>query len=175
MKQDDNITKGQESPNKKGKEQTELKKREIDTERHRDRAGRREERHARGNEQKDMEIETRITGHKETQNYTENRRWSTQRGQDEEKEHNRTNRREEINTETRKTQETHGEDEPGNNDIGDETTDSTNQQQEWTIHYGDRQEKRKGEAAEGNTIRVCLLYTSPSPRDRQKSRMPSSA
>ena len=24
-------------------------------------------------------------------------------------------------------------------------------------------------------IRVCLLYTSPSPRDRQKSRMPSSA
>ena len=30
-----------------------------------------------------------------------------------------------------------------------------------------------------NTIRVidmnCLLYTSPSPRDRQKSRMPSSA
>jgi ABC-type sugar transport system permease subunit len=26
-----------------------------------------------------------------------------------------------------------------------------------------------------NTIRICLLYTSPSPRDRQKSRMPSSA
>ena len=25
------------------------------------------------------------------------------------------------------------------------------------------------------TISVCLLYTSPSPRDRQKSRMPSSA
>ena len=25
------------------------------------------------------------------------------------------------------------------------------------------------------TIRTCLLYTSPSPRDRQKSRMPSSA
>ena len=24
-------------------------------------------------------------------------------------------------------------------------------------------------------IQVCLLYTSPSPRDRQKSRMPSSA
>ena len=23
--------------------------------------------------------------------------------------------------------------------------------------------------------RICLLYTSPSPRDRQKSRMPSSA
>ena len=27
---------------------------------------------------------------------------------------------------------------------------------------------------EGN-LRRCLLYTSPSPRDRQKSRMPSSA
>ena len=25
------------------------------------------------------------------------------------------------------------------------------------------------------TITTCLLYTSPSPRDRQKSRMPSSA
>ena len=25
------------------------------------------------------------------------------------------------------------------------------------------------------TIQTCLLYTSPSPRDRQKSRMPSSA
>ena len=24
-------------------------------------------------------------------------------------------------------------------------------------------------------IQICLLYTSPSPRDRQKSRMPSSA
>ena len=27
----------------------------------------------------------------------------------------------------------------------------------------------------GNVFNVCLLYTSPSPRDRQKSRMPSSA
>ena len=27
----------------------------------------------------------------------------------------------------------------------------------------------------GGGIRICLLYTSPSPRDRQKSRMPSSA
>ena len=26
-----------------------------------------------------------------------------------------------------------------------------------------------------NQIKPCLLYTSPSPRDRQKSRMPSSA
>ena len=29
--------------------------------------------------------------------------------------------------------------------------------------------------AEGATVEGCLLYTSPSPRDRQKSRMPSSA
>ena len=27
----------------------------------------------------------------------------------------------------------------------------------------------------GTEVCVCLLYTSPSPRDRQKSRMPSSA
>ena len=27
----------------------------------------------------------------------------------------------------------------------------------------------------GANMRTCLLYTSPSPRDRQKSRMPSSA
>ena len=26
-----------------------------------------------------------------------------------------------------------------------------------------------------DVIYICLLYTSPSPRDRQKSRMPSSA
>ena len=30
-------------------------------------------------------------------------------------------------------------------------------------------------AQEGQEIQGCLLYTSPSPRDRQKSRMPSSA
>ena len=31
------------------------------------------------------------------------------------------------------------------------------------------------EQVPGNTVDTCLLYTSPSPRDRQKSRMPSSA
>ena len=30
-------------------------------------------------------------------------------------------------------------------------------------------------ARHGDTLNCCLLYTSPSPRDRQKSRMPSSA
>ena len=28
---------------------------------------------------------------------------------------------------------------------------------------------------EAEQLKACLLYTSPSPRDRQKSRMPSSA
>ena len=31
-----------------------------------------------------------------------------------------------------------------------------------------------GQVSLGQTV-ICLLYTSPSPRDRQKSRMPSSA
>ena len=30
-------------------------------------------------------------------------------------------------------------------------------------------------ASEIDALAACLLYTSPSPRDRQKSRMPSSA
>ena len=29
--------------------------------------------------------------------------------------------------------------------------------------------------SKGSNLNICLLYTSPSPRDRQKSRMPSSA
>ena len=41
----------------------------------------------------------------------------------------------------------------------------------WTTVYEEVEElDREGELDEG-----CLLYTSPSPRDRQKSRMPSSA
>src|SRR5678810_1122065 len=32
-----------------------------------------------------------------------------------------------------------------------------------------------GHGAELRVVTICLLYTSPSPRDRQKSRMPSSA
>ena len=34
---------------------------------------------------------------------------------------------------------------------------------------------RRGRTVVGANNRACLLYTSPSPRDRQKSRMPSSA
>ena len=33
----------------------------------------------------------------------------------------------------------------------------------------------KSELTRPDRSKVCLLYTSPSPRDRQKSRMPSSA
>ena len=36
-------------------------------------------------------------------------------------------------------------------------------------------EERPAAGKEVNRIKLCLLYTSPSPRDRQKSRMPSSA
>ena len=32
-----------------------------------------------------------------------------------------------------------------------------------------------GQKEEGIEIKICLLYTSPSPRDRTRSRMPSSA
>ena len=45
------------------------------------------------------------------------------------------------------------------------------------MHYGTR-EHAMSAIANGlslSDIRACLLYTSPSPRDRQKSRMPSSA
>ena len=36
-------------------------------------------------------------------------------------------------------------------------------------------EKKKEKTKEKKKSKNCLLYTSPSPRDRQKSRMPSSA
>ena len=41
----------------------------------------------------------------------------------------------------------------------------------WSRRFKNHQEKLKS----GDVYQVCLLYTSPSPRDRQKSRMPSSA
>ena len=36
-------------------------------------------------------------------------------------------------------------------------------------------EQREGYVAYGSYAKSCLLYTSPSPRDRTRSRMPSSA
>ena len=35
--------------------------------------------------------------------------------------------------------------------------------------------ERKGPVHVGRLFRICLLYTSPSPRDKRQSRMPSSA
>ena len=43
---------------------------------------------------------------------------------------------------------------------------------------GTMQHSKPGDSAivgRARTAKICLLYTSPSPRDRQKSRMPSSA
>ena len=39
----------------------------------------------------------------------------------------------------------------------------------------ERLQKNKSEEEQTSKLFTCLLYTSPSPRDRQKSRMPSSA
>ena len=44
----------------------------------------------------------------------------------------------------------------------------------WQDQVRKAEEELLGEATEGPQ-NICLLYTSPSPRDRQKSRMPSSA
>ena len=43
-----------------------------------------------------------------------------------------------------------------------------------TIRFGQQGAKTAGKPKAGESD-SCLLYTSPSPRDRQKSRMPSSA
>ena len=49
----------------------------------------------------------------------------------------------------------------------------------WRKQYGgmgvDHLKELKRLHKENERLRRCLLYTSPSPRDRQKSRMPSSA
>ena len=42
------------------------------------------------------------------------------------------------------------------------------------LDFSKTDKKKLAEIFSGNSI-PCLLYTSPSPRDRQKSRMPSSA
>ena len=46
---------------------------------------------------------------------------------------------------------------------------------EVTLHVADVMQKSSAELFGARVVRICLLYTSPSPRDRQKSRMPSSA
>ena len=42
------------------------------------------------------------------------------------------------------------------------------------VNSAKRQEAMDGDPGQNN-MQVCLLYTSPSPRDRTRSRMPSSA
>ena len=48
----------------------------------------------------------------------------------------------------------------------------------WSVKYDMHTKERKYDVRGVSIIKnsmICLLYTSPSPRDRQKSRMPSSA
>ena len=59
-----------------------------------------------------------------------------------------------------------------------ETLEVTEEPEKETQEVTLEPEKETQEVAlepEKETQEVCLLYTSPSPRDRQKSRMPSSA
>ena len=44
-----------------------------------------------------------------------------------------------------------------------------------TVHARDYQEAKEVALARNPNAQVCLLYTSPSPRDLSTSRMPSSA
>ena len=57
--------------------------------------------------------------------------------------------------------------------------DDTNERMDKSIQFlvSELKKIRAGKAMPSmlDGIMVCLLYTSPSPRDRQKSRMPSSA
>ena len=46
---------------------------------------------------------------------------------------------------------------------------------EWHEHPAPPQHEMRQKRVLDSEDRFCLLYTSPSPRDRQKSRMPSSA
>ena len=46
---------------------------------------------------------------------------------------------------------------------------------EFERRYDAMPELNKAELIEGEVYMPCLLYTSPSPRDRTRSRMPSSA
>ena len=45
----------------------------------------------------------------------------------------------------------------------------------WLSYSGNYAGHRYSPLSQIDRTNVCLLYTSPSPRDRQKSRMPSSA
>ena len=53
--------------------------------------------------------------------------------------------------------------------------DALNQTYKNNIQLNAERENIKISEEDVNIAKACLLYTSPSPRDRQKSRMPSSA
>ena len=55
------------------------------------------------------------------------------------------------------------------------TDPDTSESQTTVTAHKHRHPKQEQEPASEEVTEVCLLYTSPSPRDRQKSRMPSSA
>ena len=53
--------------------------------------------------------------------------------------------------------------------------DSDTFAQQYLPEIYEQEVERYGNRTLSGFLRICLLYTSPSPRDRQKSRMPSSA
>ena len=64
----------------------------------------------------------------------------------------------------------------GGNTITNTTTAAQSDQNDPSLNGDDLNETIVvNDAADLVTVKTCLLYTSPSPRDRQKSRMPSSA
>ena len=59
--------------------------------------------------------------------------------------------------------------------LGDEVIDFSNFDAIKRVNDASRSAEERSQASEPLRYHTCLLYTSPSPRDRQKSRMPSSA
>ena len=60
-------------------------------------------------------------------------------------------------------------------DLGQPTRQLSRAKEQERTRKTTRKQKKKFEIQVGALCNNCLLYTSPSPRDRQKSRMPSSA
>ena len=59
--------------------------------------------------------------------------------------------------------------------IDDIFTEDVIYTESWSPQYNNRKTVKHWFQEWNTRGKVCLLYTSPSPRDRQKSRMPSSA
>ena len=56
-----------------------------------------------------------------------------------------------------------------------QTTSSSEAKRLWRRDIKENWDYECAYCGDDNHLTICLLYTSPSPRDRQKSRMPSSA